>query len=67
MANSGELEDGTLVSSTVLETLGDSQHLIFVFGLFFQSPLKEFTHSVCRELVVSFRIVPNNWLVQPVS
>ena len=56
MANNGELKE----DNTVLETLGDSPELIFVFGLLFQSPSREDTHSARRQLVVSFRIVSND-------
>jgi len=68
MANSGKLEEGNaVVSSAVLGTLGDSEKLIFVFGVSFQSPLGESAHSARRDPVVSFGTVSNNQLVQPVS
>ena len=50
-----------------LESLGDAPEIVFVFGALFQSPLKELAHSVCRKLVVSFRLVSNDRLVSKVS
>ncbi|KAF9648215.1 hypothetical protein BDM02DRAFT_2331371 [Thelephora ganbajun] len=68
MADRGQLnEESILAPNTVLETLGDSLELIFVFGALFHSPLKRSAHLARRKLVVSFRIIPGNSFVPRVS
>jgi len=53
MADAGELKE----DNEILEVSGDSQELIFVFGVLLQPTLRETAHLACRVSFVSFRIV----------